>query len=320
MARSVRSLWRQWWGKLVFAVAVLTLLGIGSTAVAARFTESNKFCGSDCHEMWTYRDTWAGSTHKMVNCVQCHIAPGFVSLVETKFFAMREVWVHLTGQVKAPIKVTRHIPNSACERGGCHTSAQISAPNALGSPVPVTFSHVSAGHGKLNCISCHAALVHQGAAGVTAPPAISMASCFRCHNTGSTTCIYCHTGGPHDSRGPCQNCHSLWSWIGGKNFSHPQALVGTHAATPCESCHTQGVAVKPDGCVNCHGDQHNGLKLCDTCHVLAAWIPSTFKHPQEGPHVPRGDQPLQCTNCHLAGFGQKASCPCHGGGAPTGGG
>jgi nitrate/TMAO reductase-like tetraheme cytochrome c subunit len=319
VAERVRSFWRHWWGKLVFAVAALILLGIASTAVAAQFTESNKFCGSDCHEMWAYRDTWAISTHKGVNCVQCHIAPGFISLVETKFFAMREVWVHVTGQVKAPIKVTRHIPNGACERGGCHTRSQISVPNSLGSPAPVTFSHTSSGHGRLLCISCHASLVHAGAPAVTSPPAISMASCFTCHPDGTKTCTYCHSG-PHDSRGPCQNCHNLWAWVGGKNFAHPQPLVGTHAATPCETCHTQGVSVKPDGCITCHGDQHNGLRLCDTCHVLAAWIPSTFKHPQEGPHVPNGDERLQCSACHATGFGQKASCPCHGGSAPTGGG
>ena len=35
------------------------VLFIGGSALAARFTESNKFCGTDCHEMWPYRDTWA---------------------------------------------------------------------------------------------------------------------------------------------------------------------------------------------------------------------------------------------------------------------
>ena len=59
---------------------------------------------------------------------------------------------------------------------------------------------------------------------------------------------------------------------------------------------------------------------CVDCHVLAHFVPSTFKHPQEGPHIPAGDEPLPCNACHAKGFGQKASCPCHGGNPPTGGG
>ena len=111
-----------------------------------------------------------------------------------------------------------------------------------------------------------------------------------------------------------------WSFIGGKNFAHPQPLAGKHAQISCQTCHTQGVAIKPDGCITCHGDQHNGLKNCVDCHQLSGWIPSTFQHPQEGPHVPNGDEKLQCNACHAAGFGQKASCPCHGGNPPSGGG
>src|SRR5665647_3415317 len=112
-----------------------------------------------------------------------------------------------------------------------------------------------------------------------------MSSCFTCHPDGTKDCSYCHKP-PHADRGPCQNCHNLGAWTGGKNFAHPQPLVGKHAQISCQTCHTQGTAVKPDGCINCHGDQHNGLKNCDACHNLAAWIPSTYQHPQEGPHVP----------------------------------
>ena len=98
--------------------------------------------------------------------------------------------------------------------------------------------------------------------------------------------------------------------------------MGTHAAILCEQCHLNppGPGSPPTGCITCHGDQHNGLKDCATCHVLAHFVPANFKHPQEGPHVPAGEEPLQCNQCHLNGFGQPASCPCHGGNPPTGGG
>ena len=314
-----RSWWSRWWKRLAIIVGVLVILMIGGTAVAAKFTESNKFCGTDCHEMWPYRDTWEKSTHKNANCVQCHIPPGPANLAITKFYASREVWVHITGLPKKPITVTRHIPNSACERSGCHPTP-VTKTITLGSPAPVSFQHGSKGHSKQLCIACHAALVHTGAPGVTAPPARSMPSCFSCHTNGPTNCAYCHKP-PHVDRGNCSNCHGLMSWTGGKGGAHPGGpLTGKHGQISCETCHTKGTAVKPDGCITCHGDQHNGLPNCDDCHTIQAFIPSKYQHPQEGPHVPSGEEKLQCNACHANGFGQKASCPCHGNNPPTGGG
>ena len=319
MTERTTSSQRPWLRRVLIALAVLAVLGVAGMLGAARFTESNKFCGQDCHEMLPYNATWQASSHSGTDCVQCHIPPGPVNFMLTKLFATRELWVHFTGQIKAPIKVTRNVPNSACERSGCHTGAAIAKPLSLGSPAPAPFDHASAGHAKQLCIACHAAVVHQGAPGVTALPANSMASCLSCHPDGTKDCGYCHSA-PHADRGPCQDCHNLSAWSGGKNFAHPQPLVGKHAQIACEQCHTQGTNVKPDGCINCHGDQHNGLSNCVDCHQLSGFTPSTFVHPQEGEHVPRGEVPLQCNNCHLGGFGQKASCPCHGGSAPTGGG
>ena len=333
MAGRVKAFWKRWWGKVIVILAALLILGVAASLVAAKYTESNTFCGHSCHEMNVYATTWAASTHMHVNCVTCHIAPGPVSFLKAKLSGLREVWVHVTGQVKAPIAVTRKIPNSACTRSGCHPSGSLNdhitlaaglttgtgvpAPSAAAG-APGTFSHK--GHTKVpHCIDCHSQLVHFPIPGQAYVPTNSMTACFACHTDGPKNCTYCHQG-PHPQRGPCQDCHNLWGWQGGKNFQHPQPLVGAHATLICEQCHTQGVAVKPDGCVSCHGDQHNGLKNCVDCHVLAAWVPSTFKHPQEGPHVPRGDEPLPCNACHRTGFGQPASCPCHGGNPPTGGG
>ncbi len=110
------------------------MLFVGGSALAARFTESDRFCGTDCHGMWPYRDAWEKSAHKNTGCVQCHFPPGTVNFVETMVCASRAAWVHSTGQVKAPIKLTRHVPDSACLRSGCHTSAQTAKSLKLGAP------------------------------------------------------------------------------------------------------------------------------------------------------------------------------------------
>ena len=106
---------------------------------------------------------------------------------------------------------------------------------------------------------------------------------------------------------------------------HPRTFYGLiarrtpkHGQVACQTCHTQGVSVKPDGCIDCHGDQHNGLTQCVDCHTIKNWNPTGFSHPQQGPHVPAGDEPLPCDACHQGGFGQKPGCPCHGGNPPSG--
>jgi nitrate/TMAO reductase-like tetraheme cytochrome c subunit len=314
--RARRSFWRRPLGIAVIVACAFFIVFVAGSLVMARATESNKFCGTDCHEMWPYRDSWAVSSHKDVDCVTCHIPPGVFSFIKTKLAASREVWVHFTGQVKAPIAVTRHIPNRVCEASGCHDQGQLAKPISLGTPAPVGFNH--SGHADKLCIDCHSQVVHKDIPNVAFVPPNSMAACFKCHNDGPTNCSYCHKA-PHVDRGPCSDCHSMQSW-GPKDFKHPQPLVGKHAQIACEVCHTQGTAVKPDGCIDCHGDHHNGLSNCVDCHQLSGWTPSTFQHPQEGPHVPRGEEPLQCTACHANGFGQPPGCPCHGGNPPTGGG
>jgi hypothetical protein len=268
--------------------------------------------------MLPYDRTWAASPHDKVDCVRCHIPPGVWNFAKTKFFALREVWVHFTGQVKAPITVTRHIPDVVCVE--CHPASQTNAPVKL---VTASFSHP--GHNKVPlCIYCHAQLVHHPINGAPYVPPRSMMGCFACHDGKQQPngCDYCHTA-PHADRGPCEDCHSLQSW-GPKGFKHPVPLTGKHAQILCEQCHTSGVGTSigpADGCVNCHGNHHNDPKmtLCADCHTTTHFVPSTFAHKQVGPHVPSGEEPLPCTACHLKTFA-TATCSCHGGKPPTGGG
>jgi nitrate/TMAO reductase-like tetraheme cytochrome c subunit len=316
--RSVPGFWRRRSGRITIAAAVVLALFVVASFTAARFTENNRFCGTDCHEMWPYRDTWQASAHKRVDCVRCHIPPGPINFIETKLAALREVYVHFTGQVKAPIKVTRHIPNSVCQ--SCHPASQTGKTIQL---LNASFNHGTHLKGT-QCIQCHDQLVHEPLPGVAYIPPQSMTKCFTCHDGKQqpNDCAYCHTA-PHADRGPCQKCHNMQSWVPGA-FKHPVPLVGTHAQILCEQCHTQASGTSMGfaaGCITCHGNHHNDpkLTLCAQCHTTAHFVPSTFKHPQEGEHIPTGEVPLQCNQCHTVNF-STASCPCHGGSPPSGGG
>jgi hypothetical protein len=78
---------------------------------------------------------------------------------------------------------------------------------------------------------------------------------------------------------------------------------------------------KPAGltCVSCHAVQHPGLTDCASCHTVAGFAQTTFQHQQVGEHIPSGERPLACQNCHTTPLDwAKATCtPCHNG-TPSG--
>ncbi len=322
MAGRIRRLWkRDFWGRLIVLGSFGFVGLLAATAIGVKLTEGNRFCGYACHEMVPYGDSWKISKHDQVDCVKCHIGPGLVNLARAKLNGLHEVQVHFIGTVANPIKSTRPVPNAICQ--GCHPASQLAPPVQL---VTATFNHATHVPPKIDslCDDCHAQVVHKDIPGVTYVPPQSMQACFTCHDGTAqpNTCAYCHTA-PHPNRGACQDCHNLKSWVPG-NFHHPVPLTGPHASILCEQCHTSstaGTMGPADGCVNCHGDHHNSplLTTCSTCHTTTHFVPSTFVHQQVGPHVPTGEEPLACSDCHTQTLA-AATCSCHGGKPPTGGG
>jgi hypothetical protein len=316
------------------ALVLGILIALGALAFAsAEYTSTSRFCNS-CHEMNPYYDSWQHSTHSTVACKTCHIPPGFASFVKTKAYALREVYVHFTNGRAKPIMVTRNVPSPVCR--SCHpTPGKVALATS-------TFAHAQ--HNQSCTVpGCHQRLVHKTVAQPLkyTDPA-TMNACFVCHDakTANQTCTTCHVA-PHETLGPtCDGCHSLTSW-GVNGWTHPFQLVGQHQKVPCSKCHPpvaagQGVSLDtpkgkitfnfgkaPTNCVDCHGDHHGGLMDCARCHTPTGWVPANFTHPQEGPHVGPGSQgggeglPLDCTQCHTAGYG-TASCSCHGNGGQGG--
>lgn len=293
---------------LVVAAVAAPILLVGGAFVAAEATKSNDFCGTSCHEMQPYYRTWEASQHAEVECVGCHIPPGLWNYAKTKVFGMRELWVHLSGEVRRPIAVTRHISNEVCV--GCHPTEQMGDAVMLGRWT-VDFTHT--GHAQVpHCIDCHARVVHEDVPGVPAERPTTMRVCFTCHDGTSQPddCVYCHPKAPHPDRGACDECHGLRSWSG--DLRHPEPLTGRHAKIQCERCHAKVTASKTGpavACIDCHRPRHPlrlgrlNLRRCADCHVITHWRPSTFDHPRRNCvscHENRHGSPSlsQCQQCH----------------------
>jgi len=300
--RRRRRVWR-----FAIGLAIVFVVFVAASLGAAAYTERSSFCEHACHEMEPYGATWEHSAHKDIACVTCHIRPGAVQFVKAKSSALREVWVHFSGQVKAPIAVTREIPDSTCESRDCHPQGSIADPVVLksaSSAPPVSFSHEQHAGGA-PCIGCHSQVVHTSVPGKPYIDPTTMAYCLQCHDgkKAPSACQTCHSA-PHAERGACGDCHELGSWA--STFSHSVALGPQHKRVVCEKCHTKAVPAAvgyPAGCVSCHAKRHKTVKtvLCAKCHRPTRWAPSTFKHPRSG-----------CTTCHTRPHPDRGSClRCH---------
>ena len=229
--------------------------------------------------------------------------------------------------------------NASIECEACHAKDVTRSPSvdhiALGltqgcnrchTPVswtPASFVHpasfpLTAGHGGVNCNSCH-----------TTPGVF----------TGlSTDCVSCHlpnfqatTNPNHVAAGfstNCKSCHNTAGWQGA-NFIHPASfpLTNGHSAQACNACHTTpGVYTGlSTACVSCHLPQYQATTNpnhasagfstdCQTCHSTVAWPNATFNHPASFP-LSNGHSGRTCVSCHTTPgvwTGLSTSCvSCH---------
>lgn len=172
MARTFRL-----WGTLTMAMLVVSLLiatvfSAGSIGYTQN-KEENGLCGN-CHEMQPQVKSWQLSTHSRIGCLKCH--PD-VPLTELAYR-------HWRGFYDSE-KKKGNVVNEICL--DCHSRQRdISPPGGL--VVPHNY-HNSKG---VDCIDCHAGLVH----GTEKPgsPRIKMQVCLCCHNGSKATnqCKDCH--------------------------------------------------------------------------------------------------------------------------------
>lgn len=157
----------------------LVILGAGFV-----YTSSSYFCAS-CHEMSTQYVSWRRSSHKDVACMNCHSEPGIIGEVKTHLKGSRQVFVHMTrlysrGELFAEVK------DSSCQR--CHQDIK---------ETDTRFRSIHLQHAevRMNCVDCHAGLVH-GDIGGGFP--YQQMLCKRCHpklSISESVSVNIETGG-----------------------------------------------------------------------------------------------------------------------------
>jgi nitrate/TMAO reductase-like tetraheme cytochrome c subunit len=199
-----------------YKIMTLTVLFLALFLFAGVFgleaTSSSKFCSS-CHEMKPEYYTWKASSHSEVDCVNCHIEPGFKQTAKEKVALITKAVNKSDNQNVAPIRMPEEIPDSTCE--SCHNVLQ----REFTVSGDIIIPHDKHKDEDVTCIQCHSGVAHGEIAdremtfktdydkwdkdlGVAAMADLkwtrpTMDTCMECHKSRqiTTECSACHTTG-----------------------------------------------------------------------------------------------------------------------------
>jgi len=266
---------KKWWKlsrkkALLLVLLVLILSSSGFMVVSSR----PGFCNS-CHIMKPYYASWQTSTHSEVNCLDCHIQPGFVGLIKGKINGMAQAIDCMVGRMGT--KPNASVSDESCLREGCHSVEDLNQ-----GPVEYKkFRFTHKGHLnaqvdgiKITCGICHSH--HEGQEHFRVNPQ----SCFQCHFLKS----------PDSEKRlvetKCQSCHEVPREPVKRGMVEVDHKEFVDFEASCEgSCHKKQIikesAVEKSVCLNCHDfrksentnayEMHtvhsNGHKVeCFACH------------------------------------------------------
>lgn len=138
-----------------------TLLGSGLLFVityeAMYLTSQTTFC-KQCHEMAPMYNAWANSSHKNVDCIDCHAQVGKWGYIKTKISATKELYYHIFQNYEKPIKATPgtvdclHCHQDYIDRAQQGKDIEW---RGLASHNPVHLDWL-----LLKCVVCHRGIVH----------------------------------------------------------------------------------------------------------------------------------------------------------------
>jgi hypothetical protein len=255
----------------VIAVFVLPIL----VWVPIKMTGTTEFCNS-CHIMNDYYASWQTSSHSEVNCLMCHLQPGFSGYVKGKINGLAQAVDCAVGRVGT--KPNAAIMDASCLREGCHSVEELNA-------VQVDKDGFKFAHSNhlnrtvdgiaMRCDTCH--------------------SHFEGHEhfaVNKDVCYTCHFLEGPDGQGrvtetSCQSCHEVPKEIirrGLVTIDHQEFL--SYNASCEQSCHKNEISqpsqVDEVVCLNCHSDRMEAHVDGNDLHAMHSF----------------GHQKVECFACH----------------------
>ena len=231
----------KWPVKLLLLLVFVSLFLTGAIVV----TGQPDFCNS-CHIMNSYYDSWKNSAHSNVNCLDCHLQPGFTGYIKGKINGLAQVVDCTVGRVSTKPNAT--VKDKSCLRSDCHSTEKLVSTNI--DYAGIKFSHNNHigkdVYGiKISCNLCHSHFEGDKHFNV------NNNSCYTCHflKDGQTSTKVVQTS--------CTDCHQIPNKIikrGLVTINHAEFV--SYKANCEESCHKKEInitsKVDDNTCLNCH--------------------------------------------------------------------
>src|SRR5450759_4670043 len=182
--RSVRVRYRY----VVLMIAAFAFVGILAVYLPVAMTSTPSFC-ANCHVMQEPKDLWEKSTHANVNCVACHVEPGFLKQLEHKVLSYKEIYTQFFqgAEMAADVKLPT---NASCLQ--CHNIDRVVS---TGGDIKIPHRQHVEMQG-LKCADCHFNVVHTRKGISGGPPPMDV--CYMCHDgvKAPNACTTCHVKPP----------------------------------------------------------------------------------------------------------------------------
>jgi nitrate/TMAO reductase-like tetraheme cytochrome c subunit len=274
----------------------MVLFGVFA-AVAVEVTSQPSFCNS-CHIMNSFYDSWKASSHTQVNCLDCHLQPGFAGYVKGKINGLAQAVDCMVGRVGT--KPNAAIKDGSCLRAECHNMSELAAKNTKYGSIAFSHQHHAGkvvGGIKISCGTCHSHF--EG----TDHFSVNAQACHTCHFLDS------NEGTGRLVEVGCRDCHEVPTKVikrGLVEINHSEFVSYT---TNCEdSCHKKQTYKKNDVgaavCLSCHSARNDGevnsVEL-HTLHTSGEKVECFGCHGEIEHGAMQGTTVaamMDCTNCH----------------------
>ena len=282
-----------WKVKILLLAAAVMVAASGAIVVS----EQPGFCNS-CHIMNNYYDNWKTSTHSEVNCLECHLQPGFMGHVKGKINGLSQAIDCMVGRVGTKPSAT--ILEESCLRAECHSTEELLATDIDFNGVKFTHkNHIKKVVDGINitCGTCHSHFEGN--------------EHFRVNNDACFTCHFLRDTETSEQlvQTSCTSCHEVPNKIiqRGLVTIHHSEFVSYKAS--CEdSCHKKEIQktskIDDRVCLNCHNfskEQHDDSvelhKIHSTGHKVECFA-CHGKILHGHTEVESVSDMLDCQNCH----------------------
>ncbi|MCP4607451.1 MAG: hypothetical protein GY845_01870 [Planctomycetes bacterium] len=230
-----------WKVKILLLATAAMVFASGAIVVS----EQPGFCNS-CHIMNNYYDNWKTSSHHEVNCLECHLQPGFMGHVKGKINGLSQAIDCIVGRVGTKPSAT--ILDESCLRSECHSTEELLTKDIDFNGIK--FTHKNHMKKEVDGINITCGVCHSHFEGEE-HFSVNKDVCFTCHflSNPATNEKLVKTS--------CTSCHEVPNTViqrGLVSINHSEFV--SYQASCEDSCHKKEIQktskVDDRVCLNCH--------------------------------------------------------------------